>query len=608
MFRIRTARLLQIAAAMSAIAIPAAAQTGSANFVVGYSLQPLNNAVTLTTGATISFPKTQVGGTATGTLIIANMGTAAGAVSSIAVTGAAFNTQSLPLLPVTVAAGGQMTVPLVYSPSAVGTDSGSLQVVAGGRTVTASLAGTGIAAQLQFQVTEGGQTTSVDPLGTAPVPDTPLGSSSVVSVTFTNIGSTTVAISNISVNGTGYQLAGVPPLPLNLVAGGSATMSFTFTPAQPGTSPGTLTIGPSAFTLAGRALGPLYRYSFSLSGNSSSVAPGGTVFFPQAQVGTSSSGAFSITNSGTASGSIAGIYLGGSNSPFVLSSLPAFPLTLAPGQTASFLITFSPSAAAGSSSVMNIDGAQFTLSGSASSPPNLPGYSITGASGTLTPLQQVSVGLSLAAPYPLNLSGTLTMSVLPQGFSADPAIQFSTGGKTIAFTIAANTTTAVFANGATSVKLQTGSTAGTITLTPAFQTSAGAALTPTGGAPLVLNVPAAAPVVVGAQITSQTATSLTIAVTGVANTQSLSHLDFTFTPASGYSLKNASVSIPVSAAATAFFGSAAAQNFGGQFVATVPFSFNVGSSVPSAVTLMKSVAITATSDQGTSAPLTLNLQ
>src|SRR5579883_2082460 len=116
MFRIRTARLLQIAAAMSAIAIPAAAQTGSANFVVGYSLQPLNNAVTLTTGATISFPKTQVGGTATGTLIIANMGTAAGAVSSIAVTGAAFNTQSLPLLPVTVAAGGQMTVPLVYSP------------------------------------------------------------------------------------------------------------------------------------------------------------------------------------------------------------------------------------------------------------------------------------------------------------------------------------------------------------------------------------------------------------------------------------------------------------------------------------------------------------
>ncbi len=608
MFRIRTARLLQIAAAMSAIAIPAAAQTGSANFVVGYSLQPLNNAVTLTTGATISFPKTQVGGTATGTLIIANMGTAAGAVSSIAVTGAAFNTQSLPLLPVTVAAGGQMTVPLVYSPSAVGTDSGSLQVVAGGRTVTASLAGTGIAAQLQFQVTEGGQTTSVDPLGTAPVPDTPLGSSSVVSVTFTNIGSTTVAISNISVNGTGYQLAGVPPLPLNLVAGGSATMSFTFTPAQPGTSPGTLTIGPSAFTLAGRALGPLYRYSFSLSGNSSSVAPGGTVFFPQAQVGTSSSGAFSITNSGTASGSIAGIYLGGSNSPFVLSSLPAFPLTLAPGQTASFLITFSPSAAAGSSSVMNIDGAQFTLSGSASTPPNLSGYSITGASGTLTPLQQVSVGLSLASPYSLSISGTLTMNVLPQGFSADPAIQFSTGGKTVAFTIPANSTTAVFANGATSVKLQTGSTAGSITLTPTFQTSAGASLTPDSGAPLVLNVPAAVPVVVGAQITAQTATSLTIAVTGVTNTQTLSHLDFTFTPASGYSLKNSAVSIPVSAAATAFFGSAAAQSFGGQFVATVPFSFNTGSNVTSAVSLMKSVAITATSDQGTSAPLTLNLQ
>jgi hypothetical protein len=593
---------------MAAIAIPAAAQTGSPNFIVGYSLQPLNNAVTLTDGATITFPKTQVGATASGTLIIGNLGTAAGAVSSVVVTGSAFNTQSLPLLPVTVGAGAEMTIPLLYSPTAVGTDSGTLQVVAGGQTFTASLAGTGIAAQLQFQVTQGGQTTSVNPLGTIPIPDTPLSSSSTISVTFTNIGNTTVSITNIGVSGTGYQLAGVPPLPLNVLAGGSATMSFTFTPTQPGTSSGGLTIGPAVFTLAGRALGPLYRYSFSLAGNVSSVSPGGTVFFPQAQVGQGSSATFSIMNSGTASGSVAGVYVGGANSPFVLSSLPGFPLTLAPGQTVSFLITFIPAAAGGSSSVLNIDGAQFTLSGSASSPPDLPAWSITGASGTLTPLQQVSVGLSLASPYPLSVSGTLTMNVLPQGFSADPAIQFSTGGKTVAFTIAANSTTAVFANGATSVKLQTGSTAGSITLTPSFQTSAGASLTAGGGTPLVLNVPAAAPVVVGAQIVSQTATSLTIAVTGVTNTQTLSHLDFKFTPASGYSLKTSAVSIPVSAAATAFFGSAAAQNFGGQFVATIPFSFNVGSNIASAVSLMQSVAITATSDQGTSAPLTLNLQ
>ncbi|HWD99776.1 MAG TPA: hypothetical protein VG345_12090, partial [Bryobacteraceae bacterium] len=90
--------------------------------------------------------------------------------------------------------------------------------------------------------------------------------------------------------------------------------------------------------------------------------------------------------------------------------------------------------------------------------------------------------------------------------------------------------------------------------------------------------------------------------------QTLSHLDFRFTPASGYSVKNATISIPVSAVATAFFGSANAQNFGGQFVATVPFNFNVSGTVTSAVSLMQSVDITATNDQGTSAPLTLNLQ
>jgi hypothetical protein len=608
MHRNRAAWLSRIAALTAAIAIPAAAQTGSPNFVVGYSLQPLNNAVTLTDGATIVFPKTQVGSTAVGSLIIGNLGSAAGAVTSIAITGSAFNTQSLPLLPVTVGAGAQITVPLIYTPGAVGTDSGTLQVVAGGRAFTANLTGSGIAAQLQFQVTSGGQTMSVNPLGTVPIPDTSLGSISSVTVTFTNIGDTTVSISNVAVTGSGYQLAAVPPLPLNVVAGGSATMSFTFTPAQPGTSSGALTIGPAAFTLAGRALGPLYRYLSSAGGSTSSVAAGGTVFFPQAQVGQSSSATFSVMNSGTAPGSIAGVYISGSNSPFTLGSLPGFPLTLAPGQTATFLIAFTPAASGGSSAALNIDGAQFTLAGSASTPPDLPAYSLTGASGTLSPLQQASIGLSLASPYPLALSGALTMTVLPQGFSADPAIQFSTGGKTVAFTIPANSTNAIFANGSTGVKMQTGSTAGTITLTPAFQTQAGASLTPTGGSPLSLNIPPAAPTVIGAQVTAQSATALTIAVTGVTNTQTLSHLDFRFTPASGYSVKNATISIPVSAAATAFFGSANAQSFGGQFVAAVPFNFNVNGTVTSSLSLMQSVAITATNDQGTSATLTLNLQ
>jgi hypothetical protein len=332
------------------------------------------------------------------------------------------------------------------------------------------------------------------------------------------------------------------------------------------------------------------------------------VFFPQAQVGQSSSATLTVTNSGTASGSIAGIYISGSNSPFVLSSLPVFPLTLAPGQTASFLITFTPAASGGASAALNIDGAQFTLAGSAATPPDLPTYSITGPSGTIGSLQQASIGLSLASPYPLALSGALTMTALPQGFSADPAIQFSTGGKAVAFTIPANSTNAVFANGSTSVKMQTGSTAGTITLTPAFQTQGGASPTPTGGSPLSLNIPPAAPMIIGAQVTAQSGTALTIAVTGVTNTQTLTHLDFQFTPASGYSVKNATISIPVSAVATAFFGSANAQNFGGQFVATVPFNFSVNGNVTSSPSLMQSVAITATNDQGTSATLNLNLQ
>jgi hypothetical protein len=205
------------------------------------------------------------------------------------------------------------------------------------------------------------------------------------------------------------------------------------------------------------------------------------------------------------------------------------------------------------------------------------------------------------------------MTVAPDGFSADPSIQFATGGRTVAFSIPADTTAAVFANGSTSIRLQTGSTSGTITLTPVFQTASGVPLTTPASQNLQLVVPATAPLLIGAQVTAQSATGITLAISGVSNSQTLTQLAFSFTPAAGYNVTGSSATLSVASVAAAWFESTAAQTSGGQFVATIPFSFTNGSSSTSSTatttltTAVTSVSITATNPQGASAPLVVSL-
>jgi hypothetical protein len=183
----------------------------------------------------------------------------------------------------------------------------------------------------------------------------------------------------------------------------------------------------------------------------------------------------------------------------------------------------------------------------------------------------------------------------------------------VTFSIPANTTAAVFANGGTSIRLQTGSTSGTITLTPVFQTASGVQLTAQAPQNLQLVVPAAAPLLIGAQVTAQTAAGITLAISGVSDSQTLTQLAFTFTPVAGYNVTGASVTVSLGSVAAAWFESAAAQAFGGQFVATIPFSFTNGNSSstpanpPILTNAVNSVSITASNAQGTSAPLVVAL-
>lgn len=93
---------------------------------------------------------------------------------------------------------------------------------------------------------------------------------------------------------------------------------------------------------------------------------------------------------------------------------------------------------------------------------------LTGLPSQPNPAQQLGFGLTLSSTHPTLINGTLTLSfsstaVIP---ADDPAVGFSSGSRTVGFTINANTTSAVFE---VPPLLLTGTVMGTISVRAAIQ-------------------------------------------------------------------------------------------------------------------------------------------
>src|SRR5204863_313372 len=117
---------------------------------------------------------------------------------------------------------------------------------------------------------------------------------------------------------------------------------------------------------------------------------------------------FTVTNTGTQTGTIFSIAI--PSSSFQLGALPPLPLQLAPNNSVTFPVTFTAPASGQSTATLLVNSQSFTLVGTAASLPALPTYHFTGATSAL-PFQQPSIGLSLDAPYPLPITGSLTMNL-----------------------------------------------------------------------------------------------------------------------------------------------------------------------------------------------------
>lgn len=595
----------QAAALAAVLATQCLAQS---NFTFSYVLATNQNTVPLEAGGTIAFPATPLNSVSQAALNITNTGTP-GQIQSITSSGAAFSLQGLPAFPDLLNAQQTLQVLVRYQPSGNTTDSGQIQITFGqGVQVTFGLQGTLSAAKLVYQVTESGQTTTVTPGSAISLPDTNIGQSSAANLTVQNTGNASATISSIVLNGQDFALSGTPALPATLLPNASFTFKITFSPTQAATEQASLAVGSDSFTLTGRGLGAQLVFSYSEEGTTVTLATGDSVVFTPATVTQSESANFVIRNTGTVAASIFNIGIVEPNSPFSVSGLPALPLNIAPNAQASFTITFAPTTVGFTSGTLRVGNTTIGLIGSGTAPPALPSYTFSGPSGNVAAMSQPAVGLTLSQPYPAAVSGTLTITI-SSDLPADPAVQFSTGGRTVAFVIPANGTGAIFAGQGPQILLQTGTVASTITLTPTFATQAGGVdLTPSSPATLQLSVAAAAPTVISVQASSITSNSFVLTLVGFSTTRSLTTMVVQFTAAAGFTVSSAPIDIDLSNAAGAWFASTASVAFGGQFQVTVPFSLS--GTVPSGKTLtggIAAVSATVSNATGTSNSVQGNL-
>jgi hypothetical protein len=159
------------------------------------------------------------------------------------------------------------------------------------------------------------------------------------------------------------------------------------------------------------------------------------------------------------------------------------------------------------------------------------------------------------------------------------------------------------------VRLQTGTVAGTIVLSPTFVSDGGIALTPATPDTLVLTVPQAAPRLLNVQVATKTAAGFSVLVTGYATSRQITSIDLTFTAASGENVPTTRVTIPADASFTAWYQSAASAAFGSQFTATIPITLTGDLvNVTSLSDTVTSVSATLTNRAGSSNAMSANVQ
>jgi hypothetical protein len=194
------------------------------------------------------------------------------------------------------------------------------------------------------------------------------------------------------------------------------------------------------------------------------------------------------------------------------------------------------------------------------------------------PGTQPAVTVTLAQPYPVDLTGTLTLDFTRTGGPqlTDPALQFAAGGTTYSFPIPANTTTIP------PVNLQAGTIAGTITV-PLTLTAGEVNVTPANLAPATIVVPPSAPTISSMTLT-RSGNQLTVVMHGFSNTREVASAQFHFTAAPFSQLATTELDLPADLIFnTNWFATTASEAYGSTFTYTQIFNLSDNASAVGSV-------------------------
>jgi Abnormal spindle-like microcephaly-assoc'd, ASPM-SPD-2-Hydin len=288
------------------------------------------------TPTTLPFGNVTVGTSGTQTFAISNTGNATltGTIARGGVTSTEFTFS--PASFSIVAGGAPVTVTATYTPTAAGADTGSIVVSSNDATnpaVSVTVSGTGVTAPAPVIAL----VPSSLSFGTVTLP----GSASLTTQV-QNTGNALLTVSAITLGaGTSSEFTWSPAAPITVAAGGSSTVTVTYTPTNAGTDSGTIVFTSNASN------GPTTSLSVTGTGQAAAapriaVAPLSLAFGNVTAGTTSAAQTFTVSNTGTATltGTIAPP--GGTSNEFTLS--PASFSIAAGGAPVTVSVAYAPTA------------------------------------------------------------------------------------------------------------------------------------------------------------------------------------------------------------------------------------------------------------------------
>jgi hypothetical protein len=261
---------------------------------------------------------------------------------------------------------------------------------------------------------------------------------------------------------------------------------------------------------------------------------------------------------------------------FVVSGAVPVGKVLGPGESAGFDVQFRPASAGPRAGTLEIGDRTYGLAGMGVDP-TLPKPRLTITLPRAASAQQGTAGVEFDAAARIGGTGTMTLEFAS---GADSAVAFATGGRSVGFAVAPGDTAAHFGDQA-SVAFQTGTTAGTLTITVELGGLTDRQTVTIERAPIVLNDLKAL----------RTGSGIEVQVSGFDNTRTAGEIVFTFFDGTGNSVAPGAIRIDAAADFARYF---ATSDRGGVFSVKAAFPVSGDASKIAAVAVQIANAVGST--------------